>query len=146
MSDNKKIRRRLRCPECGSLDVIKWGVRNGVQRHKASEAAFGLSVDRPTHGSGVRWKAGKPSPCCHAENNSAHESRFRGVLGRAYVASTPSHRWIFHALMPCSPFGDILLCQSLFGLQTGCITFPVPNIIADMKCLLFRFTKIYALM
>lgn len=34
MSNNKKIRRRIRCPQCGSLDVIKWGVRNGVQRHK----------------------------------------------------------------------------------------------------------------
>ncbi len=34
MSDNKKIRRRIRCPQCGSLDVIRWGVRNGVQRHK----------------------------------------------------------------------------------------------------------------
>lgn len=33
MSNNKKIRRRIRCPQCGSLDVIKWGVRNGVQRH-----------------------------------------------------------------------------------------------------------------
>lgn len=30
MRENKKIRRRLRCPECGSLDVIKWGVRKGL--------------------------------------------------------------------------------------------------------------------
>ena len=34
MSDNPKIRRRLRCPNCGSLDAIKWGVRNGIQRYK----------------------------------------------------------------------------------------------------------------
>ena len=34
MSDNRKIRRCQRCPECGSLDIIKWGVRNGIQRLK----------------------------------------------------------------------------------------------------------------
>lgn len=34
MSDKGKIRRRQRCPECGSLQVIKWGVRNSVQRYK----------------------------------------------------------------------------------------------------------------
>ena len=32
MSDKSKIRRRQRCPKCGSLDVNKWGIRNGVQR------------------------------------------------------------------------------------------------------------------
>lgn len=37
MSDNKKIRRRLRCPQCGSLDVIKWGVRNSIQRYKCND-------------------------------------------------------------------------------------------------------------
>ena len=36
MSDKAKIRRRLRCPQCGSLDSIKWGVRDGVQRYKCS--------------------------------------------------------------------------------------------------------------
>ena len=34
MSNNQKIRRRQRCPKCGSLDVIKWGVRDGAQRFK----------------------------------------------------------------------------------------------------------------
>ena len=36
MSDKAKIRRRLRCPQCGSLDSIKWGIRDGVQRYKCS--------------------------------------------------------------------------------------------------------------
>ena len=36
MSDKAKIKRRLRCPQCGSLDSIKWGVRDGVQRYKCS--------------------------------------------------------------------------------------------------------------
>ena len=29
MSDKSKIRRRQRCPKSGSLDVNKWGIRNG---------------------------------------------------------------------------------------------------------------------
>ncbi|MBO4605616.1 MAG: hypothetical protein J5667_03640, partial [Bacteroidales bacterium] len=29
-----KIRRRKRCPKCGSLDVMKWGYRAGHQRFK----------------------------------------------------------------------------------------------------------------
>lgn len=29
-----KIRHRQRCPQCGSLDVIKWSNRNGHQRYK----------------------------------------------------------------------------------------------------------------
>ena len=35
MRDNRKIRRRQRCPGCGSLEVIKWGVRNGNKGLKA---------------------------------------------------------------------------------------------------------------
>lgn len=30
MSDKAKIRRRLRCPQCGSLDNIKWGAGLGL--------------------------------------------------------------------------------------------------------------------
>ena len=37
MSDKSKIRRRQRCPKCGSLDVNKWGIRNGVQRFKCCD-------------------------------------------------------------------------------------------------------------
>ena len=40
MSDNQKIRRRLRCPNCGSLGVIKWGIRNGIQRHKGQDGSL----------------------------------------------------------------------------------------------------------
>ena len=32
-----KIRRRQRCPKCGSLDVIKWGSRAGHQRYKCRD-------------------------------------------------------------------------------------------------------------
>ena len=36
-SDMAKIRRRQRCPKCGSLDVIKWGSRAGHQRYKCRD-------------------------------------------------------------------------------------------------------------
>ena len=36
MSDKPKIRRRLRCPKCSSLDNMKWGIREGVQRYKVN--------------------------------------------------------------------------------------------------------------
>ena len=44
MSDKSKIRRRQRCPKCGSLDVIKWGIRNGVQRYKCCDCAVLFSA------------------------------------------------------------------------------------------------------
>ena len=46
MSDNPKIRRRLRCPSCGSLDALKWGVRNGVQRYKCRNCQSLFSASR----------------------------------------------------------------------------------------------------
>ena len=46
MSDNRKIRRRQRCPECGSLDIIKWGVRNGKQRLKCRNCKSLFSARR----------------------------------------------------------------------------------------------------
>lgn len=46
MSDNQKIRRRQRCPNCGSLDVIKWGIRNGIQRHKCRSCQSLFSARR----------------------------------------------------------------------------------------------------
>jgi hypothetical protein len=32
-----KIRRRSKCPKCGSLNVIKWGVQCGCQRYKCKD-------------------------------------------------------------------------------------------------------------
>lgn len=46
MSDKSKIRRRFRCPKCGSLDIIKWGVRNGQQRHKCNNCNASFSARR----------------------------------------------------------------------------------------------------
>ena len=49
MSDNQKIRRRQRCPKCGSLDVIKWGVRDGAQRFKMRYLEFRCCFVRGGH-------------------------------------------------------------------------------------------------
>ena len=46
MSDNPKIRRRLRCPNCGALDTLKWGVRNGVQRYRCRNCQSLFSARR----------------------------------------------------------------------------------------------------
>ena len=46
MSDNPKIRRRLRCPNCVALDTLKWGVRNGVQRYKCRNCQSLFSARR----------------------------------------------------------------------------------------------------
>lgn len=43
MGDTRKIRRRQRCPKCGSLDIIKWGVRGSVQRYNANRRKADLS-------------------------------------------------------------------------------------------------------
>ena len=59
MSDNQKIRRRLRCPNCGSLDVIKWGIRNGIQRHKAGIANDRQMVLWTFAVSGALWRSSR---------------------------------------------------------------------------------------
>ncbi len=46
MSDKAKIRRRLRCPQCGSLDNVKWGTRSGLQRYKCNGCGHLFSARR----------------------------------------------------------------------------------------------------
>ena len=46
MSDKAKIRRPLRCHQCGSLDNIKWGIRNEIQRYKCDECGHLFSARR----------------------------------------------------------------------------------------------------
>ena len=45
-----KIRRRQRCPKCGSLNIIRWGTRDGHQRYKCRDC--GASFVK--HKEGVR--------------------------------------------------------------------------------------------
>lgn len=46
MIDNRQIRRRQRCPKCGSLDIMKWGIRNGIQRFKCRNCTSLFSARR----------------------------------------------------------------------------------------------------
>ena len=65
MSDKAKIRRRLRCPKCGSLDNIKWGARDGIQRFKCNDCGYLFSSRRKEITSANRfvwfkkWVSGK---------------------------------------------------------------------------------------
>ncbi len=42
-----KIRRRNRCPKCGSLSVIGWGVQSGRQRYKCKDCQSCFTPSRP---------------------------------------------------------------------------------------------------
>lgn len=44
MSENGK---RFRCPKCGSLNVIKWSVRNGRQRFRCKDCCYSFTPRRP---------------------------------------------------------------------------------------------------
>ena len=46
MGNKAKIRRRQRCSECGSLDIIKWGIRNGIQRLRCRNCKSPFSARR----------------------------------------------------------------------------------------------------
>ena len=62
-----KIRRRQRCPKCGSLDVIKWGVRAGHHRHKCRNCGSLFTASRKDISANNRftwfrkWVLGKQS-------------------------------------------------------------------------------------
>ena len=80
-----KIRRRQRCPKCGSLSIIRWGQREGHQRYKCRDC--GSSFVK--HKEGVRqsnrivwfrkWVLGK-----HTIEDIARESGY---------SSRQLHRW-----------------------------------------------------
>lgn len=57
MGNKAKIRRRQRCPECGSLDIIKWGVRNGKQRLKCRncKSLFSARMKYISKSNRFRW-------------------------------------------------------------------------------------------
>lgn len=46
MRDTSKIRRRTRCPECNSLNIVKSGFQSGKQRYKCNECGKVFSVTR----------------------------------------------------------------------------------------------------
>lgn len=137
MSDNVKIRRRLRCPKCGSLDVIKWGMRGGVQRYKCQNCK--------AHFSGRRKDISK----------SNRQSWFRKwVLGKMTIeeiaqlsgySSRQLHRW-FDEYLDDYPTWSINTSRPVFLLIDGTyysddhclIVYRAENL---KRTLFYRFTK-----
>lgn len=103
MSDNSKIRRRFRCPKCGSLDSIKWGARNGVQRYKCCDCGYLYSSRRKEITSSNRfvwfrkWVLGKQTI---EEIASASGYCTRQILRwfEEYLDDTPT--WIINTSQP----------------------------------------------
>ena len=85
MSDNRKIKRRQRCPECGSFDVIKWGLRNGIQRLKCRNCKSLFSARRKDISKSNRfpwfrkWVSGRMT--------------IEEISGKSGYSSRQLHRW-----------------------------------------------------
>ena len=77
-----KLRRRQRCPKCGSLDIIRWGIRNNHQRYKCSNCGSSFIRKQPTVSSANRfiwfrkWVLGKQTIQYIAEVSGYSERSF----------------------------------------------------------------------
>ena len=98
-----KIRRRQRCPNCGSLNIIRWGTREGHQRYKCRDC--GASFVK--HKEGVRqsnrlvwfrkWVLGKQTVEDIA-NGCGYSARHVHRWFDEYLDSSPS--WTMNTSMP----------------------------------------------
>ena len=98
-----KIRRRQRCPKCGSLSIIRWGTREGHQRYKCRDC--GASFVK--HKEGVRqsnrlvwfrkWVLGKQTVEDIA-NECGYSARHVHRWFDEYLDSSPS--WTMNTSMP----------------------------------------------
>ena len=98
-----KIRRRQRCPKCGSLSIIRWGTREGHQRYKCQDC--GASFVK--HKEGVRqsnrlvwfrkWVLGKQTVEDIA-NECGYSARHVHRWFDEYLDSSPS--WTMNTSMP----------------------------------------------
>ena len=98
-----KIRRRQRCPKCGSLSIIRWGTRVGHQRYKCQDC--GASFVK--HKEGVRqsnrlvwfrkWVLGKQTVEDIA-NECGYSARHVHRWFDEYLDSSPS--WTMNTSMP----------------------------------------------
>ena len=78
-----RIRRRQRCPECGSLNVVKWGVQCGHQRFRCSDCGISFTPRRPDVSQVNRfvwfrkWVLGKQSITDIARDSGYSERQLR---------------------------------------------------------------------
>ena len=110
MSDKAKIRRRLRCPRCGSLDNIKWGKRNEIQRYKCNECACLFSARRKDITASNRfvwfkkWVSGRMS--------------MDEIAARSGYSTRQLHRW-FDDYLDASPSWTMNTSQPIYLLIDG---------------------------
>lgn len=103
-----KIRRRQRCPKCGSLDVIKWSNRNGHQRYKCNGCGFTFTTHRKDVGKSNRfvwfrkWVLGKQTISDIASASGYSERQLRRWFDE-YLDQAPTwtiqHRKSVHMLI-----------------------------------------------
>ncbi len=105
-----KIRRRQRCPQCGSLNIIRWGLREGRQRYRCQDC--GSSFVK--HKEGVsksnrlvwfrKWILGK-----QGIEDIAHDSGY---------SARQLHRWFGDYLDAC-PTWTIKTSEPIYLLIDG---------------------------
>ena len=97
-----KLRRRQRCPKCGSLDIIRWGIRNNHQRYKCSNCGSSFIRKQPTVSSANRfiwfrkWVLGKQTIQDIAEVSGYSERHLRRWFDD-YLSQSPKWEITRHA-------------------------------------------------
>ncbi len=81
-----KIRRRKKCPKCGTLDIIKWGIQANHQRYKCKNCGHSFVF----HNYGVslsnriswfrRWVLGKQTLIDISKDSGYSERSINGGL------------------------------------------------------------------
>lgn len=110
MSDKGKIRRRLRCPQCGSLDNIKWGIRNEIQRYKCNECGYLFSARRKDITTSNRfvwfqkWVSGRMT--------------MDEIADRSGYSTRQLHRW-FEEYLDASPSWTMTTATPIYLLIDG---------------------------
>lgn len=110
-----KIRKRNRCPECGSLNVIKWGVRASHQRFKCKDCGKLFTPTRPDVSTANRfvwfrkWISGKQR-IEDISKESGYSSRQLRRWFDEYLASAPEwkiqRRKAYHILIDGTWFSE----------------------------------------
>ena len=133
-----KIRRRQRCPRCGSLSIIRWGFREGRQRYKCHDCGTSF----------VKHKE------CVSKSNRLIWFR-KWVLGKQSIedigydsgySSRQLHRW-FDEYLDASPTWIINTSSSIYLLIDGTyyyddhclIVYRAENL---KRTIFYRFTRL----
>ena len=110
-----KIRRRSRCPKCGSLNVIKWGIQCDCQRYKCKDCLSCFTPTRPDVSASNRfiwfkkWISGKQRIEDIAKESGYSSRQLRRWFDE-YLVSAPEwkiqHRKVYHVLIDGTWFSE----------------------------------------